>query len=147
MAELTGPIELKLVVDGPGAIVRSLLSVCEVLAASRAARETLADCFPDFPDAGIDRGLAHLILDRLDLFGGEPILDTAGGAVKCILQPSDRYRMFVAALAADGQFAADPDFHGWPILSVATRKATVTEVAGDASPGDEGADKEPLSDG
>src|SRR3546814_18493600 len=75
----------------------------------------------------LDSGAPHLILDRFDLFVGEPVLDIAGGAVKCVLQPSDRYRMFVSALAADGQAAADFDLHEWPILSVATRNAPVTE--------------------
>src|SRR3546814_4013929 len=99
MAELV----LRFEVDGPGAIVRSLLSVCEVLAASGRARKTLVDCFPDLAGAELDSGAPHLILDRFDLFVGEPVLDIAGGAVKCVLQPSDRYRMFVSALAADGQ--------------------------------------------
>src|SRR3546814_4478637 len=132
-------VVLRFGVGGPGAIVRSLLSVCEVLAASGRARKTLVDCFPDLAGAELDSGAPHLILDRFDLFVGEPVLDIAGGAVKCVLQPSDRYRMFVSALAADGQAAADFDFHEWPILSVATRNATVTDAAGDASPGGRGA--------
>src|SRR3546814_18926936 len=77
MAELV----LRFEVDGPGAIVRSLLSVCEVLAASGRARKTLVDCFPDLAGAELDSGAPHLILDRFALFVGEPVLDIAGGAV------------------------------------------------------------------
>src|SRR3546814_13792415 len=131
MAELV----LRFEVDGPGAIVRSLLSVCEVLAASGRARKTLVDCFPDLAGAELDSGAPHLILDRFDLFVGEQVLDIAGGAGKCVLQPSDRYRRFVCALPADGHAAAEYDFHEWPHLSFATRHATATAAGGDASTG------------
>lgn len=120
MAVEVGPLHVT--VGGANAASRSLASLGAVFRHERASqvRRDLLEQFISLFDVG-------------DLFRFEPVGDAAPGTNKLDpiqLAPSDGYEKFVSAFVADGHADIAAVIHGWPILSVVDRTATVTEAGG-----------------
>jgi hypothetical protein len=113
------------------AATASLRSIGDVLLSAGGPSKALAELFPDLFRTGLGESLIEHPLDVGELLVVDVIDGAAGRADKISLsvQPSDRYRELVAAVASDLNGRSDIVFsHGWPILSVGDRTPTVAEV-------------------
>lgn len=134
------PVTLKLRTDlSRVALERSFRSVSNALDASDAARQVVADSFPDLFESGGAGESLQLTVEHSDRLW-TCSLDVAAFRAGCAtisLKPSERYRELVSTVA--GYLELDLiDIHGWPILSLAGDTASLTEPAGvgnDASRG------------
>ncbi len=96
---------------------RSLLSVFETLGASRGAFNALPNSFPEFFGSELTCCCPNLSDNAGHLFIAEPIPCPADRAFKFFIGPSNRYLELVTAIASDGDYSVDFDFHGWPSLN------------------------------
>lgn len=117
MAEINFPLRIEFAACIASAS-RSLLSLLEVLRSSEAIRNRIIPGFGDFFGPEVEGGGSDFGVDPGDLIFGEPVFGAADGALKLVINPSDRYLDLVAAITRDGDVSSDFDVHGWPILSV-----------------------------
>jgi hypothetical protein len=132
MAQI-GPITLDLtgIADGPVQSIQSALAAIETFGRAPEGFDDL------FASGSSDLG-ACLREDAVDLLFAEPVLSAADGALKCALNPSQRYLELVAAICRDLHLAIDLSAHGWPVLSIVSPNTNLADAGGAAIPPAEG---------
>lgn len=133
------PCTVQLVITNRAGFIESLGSVERGLA-ELTAPERILERFPQLFDPCLD-GAGYTILEAGKFFQIRGHFGAASGAGKLALsaEPSECFREFVAAIARDGEWQVF-EVHGWPVLSLVGRNASVAEAGGPSTlPGGSGA--------
>lgn len=128
--------DIRVTISGDAEAALSFRSLLDVLNASAPAMELVAEHLCD----NVGCGAAHcldLCDDCIDLFCREAVDHSTAGAgeLETIeLNPGNRYLVLCSAIARAGHANSICVGHGWPILSLVGRSASVTKAGGAANP-------------